>query len=523
MTDIVDTAAVRRFATNADALSATTGPAHTGSSTHFPVTVPASVAPESENAAEQLVAADTRRSWMLQYRLLLLAVDLVAMASATVVGWALRFGSSQPPLSYGAYAAAIVVGWVIALQNAGGYDIRHLATGPTEAKVVLRASVVTVSVLAIYCYSTKTEVARGFVIVVIPVGIVLLFLGRAITRRYVNRRRRNGQWVHRILAVGTTESVGHLLEVTERATGAGLHVVGVCVEDSPHGALIGNGVRVVGGVCEAAVTAQLVDADVVAVTGSGLGPRGVRELGWQLEGTGRGLVIAPALTEIAGPRVHVSPVEGLPLVWLEQPQLGRVPRLVKRTTDIVGGLMLSAFALPFLLLVAIAIKLDSRGPVFYRQRRLGVHGNEFMVLKLRTMYVDSEDCRDDLLELNEQDGGGVLFKLRRDPRVTRVGRFLRQFSIDELPQLAHVVTGTMSLVGPRPLAAVDSTYTGDARRRLLVRPGLTGLWQVSGRSDLSWDDAVRLDLYYVENWSLGVDLGILARTIFAVLRRNGAY
>jgi lipopolysaccharide/colanic/teichoic acid biosynthesis glycosyltransferase len=210
-------------------------------------------------------------------------------------------------------------------------------------------------------------------------------------------------------------------------------------------------------------------------------------------------------------------------MWLEQPQLGRVPRTIKRSLDLVGGLVLLLCALPMLLVAACAIKLNSRGPLVFRQRRLGVHGSEFMVLKLRTMYVDAEERREHVLELNEQDGGGVLFKIRQDPRVTRVGRFLRQFSIDELPQLIHVITGRMSLVGPRPLAAADSTYTGSARRRLLVRPGLTGLWQVSGRSDLSWDDAVRLDLYYVENWSLGGDLGILARTIFAVLRRHGAY
>jgi lipopolysaccharide/colanic/teichoic acid biosynthesis glycosyltransferase len=210
-------------------------------------------------------------------------------------------------------------------------------------------------------------------------------------------------------------------------------------------------------------------------------------------------------------------------MWLEQPQLGRVPRLIKRSLDLVGGLFLLLCALPALLVSAVAIKLNSRGPVLFRQRRLGVHGSEFMVLKLRTMYDDAEERRENFLELNEQDGGGVLFKIRHDPRVTPVGRFLRQFSIDELPQLIHVITGRMSLVGPRPLAAADSTYTGAARRRLLVRPGLTGLWQVSGRSDLSWDDAVRLDLYYVENWSLGGDLGILGRTIFAVLRRHGAY
>jgi exopolysaccharide biosynthesis polyprenyl glycosylphosphotransferase len=478
---------------------------------------------ETTLSATGFADAGTPRPWMRQYRSLLLAVDFVAMAVAVLAGYRLRFGAAPAHQHYSFYAIAIVIGWLVALQNVGGYDIRHLASATAESKIVIRAGAVTVSVLAIFCYATKTQVARGFVIGVIPIGIVLLILGRAVVRQYVGARRRKGHWVHRILAVGTTESVLHLLQVTERATGAGLHVVGACVEDSPQGALLGTEVKVVGSVLDAAATAQLVDADVVAVTASGLGPTKVRELGWQLEGTGRGLVIAPALTEIAGPRVRVSPVEGLPLMWLEAPQLGRVPRFIKRSMDLAGGLFLLICAVPILFVSALAIKVNSRGPILFRQRRLGVHGGEFMVLKLRTMYVDAEERRENILEFNEQDGGGVLFKIRRDPRVTPVGRFLRKFSIDELPQLVHVITGRMSLVGPRPLAAADSTYTGAARRRLLVRPGLTGLWQVSGRSDLSWDDAVRLDLYYVENWSLGGDLGILARTIFAVLRRQGAY
>lgn len=510
MTDIADAAALRARPPEPDGTNA----AAAAELADYPAT---------GISASELAGIGGSRAWMMRYRLVLLAVDFVAMVAATAIGYELRFGTSDIAGEYGSFVILIVLGWLIALQNAGGYDIRHLATGVTESKIVLRASAVTVSVLAVVCYATRTQVARGFVIGVIPVGICLLLVGRAVVRKLVENRRRHGRWVHRILAVGTTESVQHLLEVTQRATGAGLHVVGACVEDSPHGALLGSGVHVVGGVRDAAATAQRVDADVVAVTSSGLGPTSVRELGWQLEGTGRGLVIAPALTEIAGPRVRVSPVEGLPLMWLEQPQLGRLPRLIKRSVDIVGGVLLVCVALPILAVSALAIKIDSRGPVFFRQRRLGALGSEFMVLKLRTMYANAEERREDVLELNEQDGGGVLFKMRRDPRVTRVGRVLRQFSIDELPQLFHVLTGRMSLVGPRPLAAADSTYTGAARRRLLVRPGLTGLWQVSGRSDLSWDDSVRLDLYYVENWSLGGDLGILARTILAVLRQRGAY
>ncbi|WP_375504100.1 sugar transferase [uncultured Jatrophihabitans sp.] len=465
-------------------------------------------------------------AWTLTYRLLLLTADFGAILLATVLGYWLRFGTDSnfvTPVGYVGVGAAIAAGWAVALQAAGGYEIRHLGTGPEELKRVLQASAITLSVLAVACYVTKTPVARGYVIGVIPLGAFFLVLGRTAVRRYVNRRRVQGEWAYRILAVGTTDSVLHLLDTTMRAPNAGLLLVGACVEDAPVGSQLAPAVPVLGGVLQAAEHAAAVDADVVAVTGSGLGPRAVRELGWQLEGTSRGLVIAPALTEIAGSRVHVSPVEGLPLVWLEQPQLGRLPRLVKRAVDFAVALVVLSLTAPILLVTAIAIKTSSRGPVFFRQRRLGLNGEEFNILKFRSMHSDAESRRDEILELNEQDGGGVLFKIRHDPRITPVGRWLRKLSIDELPQLFQVMSGSMSLVGPRPLAAIDSHYTGSARRRLMVKPGVTGLWQISGRSETTWEDAVRFDLYYVENWSLGLDLSILFRTVFAVLGRKGAF
>ena len=463
--------------------------------------------------------------WAVQYRVALVSFDLFCIILAVVIGDELRFGlaASSTALSYLGIGAVIAVGWMVSLQTSGGYDVRHLASGPEEAKRVIRASAVTVSVLAIVCYATKTPIARGFVVGVIPAGTVLLLLNRTVLRSYVQHRRRAGEWTQRIVAVGTTEAVTQLVATTERAPGAGLKVVGVCVDDSPPGTKIAQDVPVLGGTHDVVARADEADADVIAVANSGLGPTRVRELGWQLEGTGRGLVMAPALTEVAGPRVHVSAVEGLPLVWLEQPQLGRMPRVLKRSLDLAGGAVMLALALPVLVLTAVAIKLTSRGPIFYRQPRLGLHGSEFTILKFRSMYVGAEEQQPDLWTSNDQDGERVLFKMHRDPRVTPVGRMIRQFSIDELPQLVHVINGKMSLVGPRPLAAVDSTYSGSARRRLLVRPGMTGLWQISGRSNLTWEDAVRLDLYYVENWSIGLDLSILLRTIVAVLARRGAY
>lgn len=492
----------------------------------LPLAAPVAAEISTDSATRRQFESALQPLWAVRYRIALVTLDLCCIIIATVVGYELRFGLgavSDTATSYLSIGLFIALGWIVALQAVGGYEIRHLASGPEEAKRVWRASALTASVLAIGCYATKTDVARGYVVGVIPTGIVLLTIGRTWVRRVVRQRRNDGEWSHRILAVGTSESVRHLLAVTDRARGAGLKIVGACVEDAPVGSELGPGVPVVGGVREAADAAARAAVDVVAVTGSGLGPSAVRELGWSLEGSGRGLVMAPALTEIAGPRVHVSPVEGLPLFWLEQPQLGRLPRVIKRTVDLLGALVLSLIALPILIGTAIAIKATSRGPVLFRQRRLGVNGTDFMIFKFRSMYADSEHRRELILEQNEQDGGGVLFKIRHDPRITPVGRWIRRLSIDELPQLINVLAGSMSLIGPRPLAAIDSTYTGSARRRLLVRPGITGLWQVSGRSELSWDDAVRLDLYYVENWSLGLDISILIRTILAVVARKGAY
>ncbi len=463
--------------------------------------------------------------WPRRYRILLAAVDVAMVGLALAFGVALQLGANETggALRFGALLLGLAVGWPVMLQASGAYELKHLSSGTEEAKRALRASLLVVGLIAIASYVTRTDFARDYVLATVPAGTVLLLTGRVVVRGHVRRRRRRGEWSQRILAVGTRESVEHLVDTVRRGNVTGLEIVAGCVEDAEVGDEIAPGVPVVGGVAAAAEQSAAVGADVVAVAGAGLGPMGVRELGWRLEGTGRGLVVAPSVTEVAGTRVHLTPVAGLPLVWLDQPQLGRVQRAAKRTLDVGLGLLILLVASPVMALTALAIKLDSRGPVFFRQHRLGINGHEFRLVKFRSMRADAEHERQAILELNEQDGGGVLFKIARDPRITAVGRVIRALSIDELPQLVHVLSGRMSLVGPRPLATIDSHYTGHARRRLLVRPGLTGLWQVSGRSRTSWDDAVRLDLYYVENWSLALDVAILLRTVWAVLARRGAF
>ena len=303
-----------------------------------------------------------------------------------------------------------------------------------------------------------------------------------------------------------------------------MYVVGACVQDVPVGEEVAPGVPVLGGVTDLADSAERVGADVVALTGAGLGPATIRELGWALEGTGRDLVMVPGLTEVAGPRLQVTPVDGLPMMWVERPTLRGYKRILKRGVDTVtSGLMLLLLS-PVFAVIGLLIKLDSRGPVFFTQTRYGKSGQPFRIWKFRSMSTGADDQH---VQLMADTGGGegqLFFKVKSDPRVTKVGKVLRKLSLDELPQLINVATGTMSLVGPRPQVQHEvAAYDGATRRRLLVKPGMTGLWQVSGRSDLSPEDGVRLDLYYVENWSLAMDFAIIGRTAYTVLRGHGAY
>jgi exopolysaccharide biosynthesis polyprenyl glycosylphosphotransferase len=325
-----------------------------------------------------------------------------------------------------------------------------------------------------------------------------------------------------VLLVGTLPEAIEVYTAVSRVPAAGLVPVGIhLMEGYAAGRDATAPVPIYAGHDVIALVRKL-GADTIAVCGSArTEPGELRRLAWQLEGTGIDLVVAPQLTDIAGPRVHIRPVEGLPLLHVEEPKLSGIAWLFKNLMDRLMAAVLLVVCLPLFVVVALFIWLSDRGPVFFKQVRVGREGKTFEVVKFRTMYVDAEERLAHLVDLNESDG--LLFKIRNDPRITEIGRLLRKTSIDELPQLLNVLRGQMSLVGPRPLPADDGDFLGDVRRRLLVRPGITGLWQVSGRSELSWDDAVRLDLYYVDNWSLAFDLVILWRTVGVVFRRKGAY
>ena len=466
--------------------------------------------------------------WLQRYVRVLLFVDLFAVLLAAVVALLVRFGGAAGEvggLSYNAIAVLLPVAWVGVLAFSRCYERRFLGTGPQEFQRVFNASIRLTAVVALFAYATKLDIARGFMAIALPLGAVLLLLGRLGVRLVLQALRRRGRCSHRVVVLGTYQHVQDLVTQLRKEPLAGLLVVGVCVPGGHDEIAVGGGesVPVLGTLSSVLQVLADVCADTVAVTASpGLQGEALRKLSYDLEGTGVDLLVAPALTNVTGSRISIRPVAGLPLLHLDEPELSGVRTLVKSAFDRTSALLGILVILPVLLAIALAVRLSSPGPALFKQTRVGRNGLLFRVWKFRSMRIDAEARLDELRELNEHDG--LLFKVRNDPRITPLGRFLRKYSLDELPQLFNVLRGDLSLVGPRPpLPSEVERYVGHTRRRLLVKPGITGPWQVSGRSDLSWEDTVRLDLQYVENWSLGLDLSVLAKTILTVAKGKGAY
>jgi exopolysaccharide biosynthesis polyprenyl glycosylphosphotransferase len=479
-------------------------------------------------------SAARRSRWHRPYVLALLVGDLLGAAAASYTAIAV-FAADRVGSGFDDYRvfllvayAALPAGWLILLWANGAYDRRVIGSGTDEFKRVVRTTIAvaaTVSFVAFGLQKSGQEggLSRASVAFVILGALAYILFLRLFARKFLHVIRRRGRLAtYRMLLVGSLPETLFVHKIVARNVHTGLIPVAIHLsEHLPAARRAQAPVPVYSGRDLVELVREL-KADTIAVCGSaGTEPDELRRLAWQLEGTGIDLVVAPQLTDVAGPRVHIRPIEGLPLLHVEEPKLSGMAWLAKNMLDRVAAFLGLLVLVPVFFTVSMAIKLTDRGPAFFRQLRVGHEGRTFRVWKFRTMYVDAEERKSKLMAENE--GDGMLFKIKDDPRITPVGRFLRATSLDELPQLINVLKGEMSLVGPRPLPADDGDYLGDVRRRLLVRPGMTGLWQVSGRSDLSWDEAVRLDLYYVDNWSLAYDLSILWRTIGVVVARKGAY
>lgn len=468
----------------------------------------------------------TRRhapAWVRRYSIALLVAETLAALAAGGAAVLTREGGLNLSNSLFWGAAAMVVAWPALLVATGAHTERVFGMGSDEYRRVGRAGLLLLAFAGFVSYAAALDLSRALVVVAVPALTLGTMVIRYAARIHLHRQRAIGRHTKRVVVVGRGGAVLELVQRLRREKYAGFDVIAACVTPEDRTRVADLAGVPVGGLDDVVNTAARLHADTIAVTSaSETAAQYLRQLSWQLEGTGIELLVAPGLMEVAGPRLHIRPFEGLPLLSVEQPRFEGWTRLVKGAVD--RGLAVAAILLlaPVLACIAVAVRVTSTGPVLFRQERVGVNGQTFTMLKFRSMVVDADVRLEALQASNISDG--LLFKMRDDPRVTSVGKWLRRLSLDELPQLFNVLAGTMSLVGPRPpLPNEVANYDSQVRRRLLVKPGLTGLWQISGRSDLPWEEAVRLDLRYVENWSLTLDLLILWKTCRAVLSSSGAY
>jgi exopolysaccharide biosynthesis polyprenyl glycosylphosphotransferase len=470
-------------------------------------------------------------AWSRRYLILLAGADAlvggIAAAVPASISNTLSWGNRLPWLCL----LGLFI-WPISIALCRGYRRNRIGIGFDEPGAVMRAGMVVVVAVALPAglmavpagtldalklYALLKLVATGA-----PFAVALSVLVRFVARKVLHFLQRRGRSLRNVLVVGSFAAAQQLSDRIQREPDAGMKIVGLCLPSSELPRPVLAGIPVLGNLSQVPAVVRIIGCDAVAVTSDDATRYNyLRELAWALEGAGIELLVDPGLVEVAGPRMHIRPLMGFPLLQVEEPHFTGWRYAVKRVSDLmltsVGLLIIS----PLLLAIAAVIKLQDGGPVIFRQARIGRAGKPFTMLKFRSMVVDADERKNELMANNEGKGG--LFKLSYDPRVTRFGRFLRRYSLDELPQLFNVLTGSMSLVGPRPhLASELAQMPSEASRRSLVTPGLTGLWQVSGRSDLEGEDAIRLDLRYVENWSLGLDLQILSKTISAVLTKRGA-
>lgn len=467
---------------------------------------------------------EVARPWKVRLRAILLAVDLAAIGITLVVVSLIPVGAADVvavgmdriPVGTGVRSTVLAVVWIIALGVSRSRVPRVIGDGLEEFKRVAQGTILTFGWVAIVGFLFQLTLSRRYFMLAFPLGLLLLIAGRWIVRQYIRRQRFAGTFLDRSLIVGLPEDVERVSTEIRRSSGIAPVASYITRYTEDFDTLTEHRASIV-------AEARRHDVDAVIVAGDlPGGPDEVRYLSWDLESTKADLILASRLIDVAAPRIHLRPLAGIPLVHVSLPRFTGWSYVVKRAMDVVFSTFALLLLAPVFAGIALAIKLDDRGPVFYRQVRTGVNGEPFRIWKFRSMSVNAHERKAEIEAANEADG--PLFKMKVDPRVTRVGRILRATSLDELPQFLNTLHGSMSVVGPRPpLPEEVDSYDPAAHRRLLIKPGITGLWQVSGRSNLSWADGLRLDLNYVENWSPLSDIAIIARTAVAVLRREGAY
>jgi exopolysaccharide biosynthesis polyprenyl glycosylphosphotransferase len=447
-----------------------------------------------------------------------LADALVAGLSATLAVF-LRFNTSNASIngvSYSRLLPLLPAAWLATMWLGGSYERRVLVCGTEEFRRVLNGSVWLLAAISVGAFALHFPVSRTVTAIALVSVTTSSLMTRYAARRVLHSWLRGKSTLHRAVVVGTAEEAERLSSHMSRNSHVGFSVTAVL---TPKRATRGDVAERITRILE---EVDRTEADTIAVASSGgLSSSHLRKLAWRLEGTGVRLMVVPALTDLAGPRIRVHPIDGLPLLQIDEPEFTGPKLVLKRCIDVVAGATITILLLPILVLIGMAVLVDSGRPILYSQVRVGRHGKHFKMFKFRTMAPDADQAEE---RPDDPGASPVRVKAHRDPRVTKLGGFLRHYSLDELPQLLNVLGGSMSLVGPRPHRPVEvAEYGDDARRRLLIKPGVTGVWQVSGRAALPWDEAVRLDLRYVENWSVWTDVLLLLKTSKAVLFPRGAY
>ncbi len=473
--------------------------------------------PGGSTKLEAPVAPASRARALERVGVLVGVTDTLALLAGFLGAHLIRFGLRMPSLEAWLLMAVFVPAWAV-ISSAWRLHQFHRFSPAEEFRRLISAVSLCVVLVWTVSFWTKGFFSRAWIGLSWVISLVLVLAVRRLWHSWLGRQRVSGALSLRTLIVGTNHEAERLADLLKGSSV--FQPVGFVWTGGGDPKL--DGLPRVGDVERILEGSRSIDADCLFVASTAVSADQMSAVARAARREGLELRVSANLPEVHSTRVALQPIDGVMTLALQPVHLTGAQAVVKRTFDIVvSGLSLILLS-PVSLLIALVIKVDSTGPIHFRQERVGRHQRPFTLLKFRTMVADAEAMQDTLRDANEVDE--PLFKIRNDPRTTRVGRFLRRWSLDELPQLWNVLRGDMSLVGPRPsLAQEVAQYEPWHLDRLEVRPGMTGLWQVSGRSALNFDDYVRLDLYYIENWSLAYDLFVMARTIPAVVRRTGSY
>lgn len=480
----------------------------------------ATLEPESAGARQPLQRRSAKR---IALRTLADAVAVsVALFGASIIRFEIMDAAPAARWDYTVITLAAIPVWIFLFYLYGLYEPRQVLGPVNEFKQVFHGVVAGTVVIFITDSITNMNLARGWALIAMVTGFLFVGGERLLVRKTLHFLRRRGGDTTRTIVLGANHEGRTVAKTLEREGWLGYKILGFVDDDLQIGTDLGDGKRVIGTTAQLKDLVEQKNASLVLVAASAFDTTMLNRLFWELQDIDVDLQMTSGTIDLMASRMIVQSVAGVPLLYVRRTGMDRTQKTMKRALDVIGaglGLLLLS---PVLLALSFWIKRDSDGGTFFKQVRVGRDGALFECWKFRSMYADAEERRAELEHLNE--GAGLLFKLADDPRVTKVGKVLRRYSLDELPQLWNVLRGEMSLVGPRPaLPSEVEQYDDWVRNRLKVKPGMSGLWQVSGRTDTSFSDYIRYDLFYIQNWSLSLDLWILWRTLRAVFSAEGAH